>query len=215
MPESPKASRRKRHVERPDVRIQLLEAAEALILEEGYAAATARRIANRVGLKHQVVFYYFGTQDELLLELYKKVASAHYARLKAALSSEQPLSAMWEVNRNTESTRLALEFMALANHNELVREEIAKQAKRVRNMESKAIAQYLEAKGVEPRLSPQMVSILTNSMSRLLVQESALGIHTGHKEAEALVERSFRNFEMEGESNDEVEPIVAAMSTPR
>jgi len=212
MPASPKSPRRKRHVERPDVRALLLEAAEALIQEEGYAAATARRIANRVGLKHQVVFYYFGTQDELLLELYKKVAGAQWERLKAALSSEHPLSAMWTVNRNPDSTRLSLEFMALANHNEMVRKEIAKQAKKVRNMEVKAITQYLEERGVEPRLSPQMVSILCNGMARLLVQESALGIHIGHAEAEALFERSFSDFEAQGVSNDEVEPIVGAMS---
>ncbi len=215
MPASPKAPRRKRHVERPDVRALLLEAAEALIQEEGYAAATARRIANRVGLKHQVVFYYFGTQDELLLEVYKKVASAQWERLKLALASDQPLSAMWAVNRNPESTRLSLEFMALANHNELVRNEIAKQATRVRSMEAEAITHYLEVRGVEPRLSPQVVSILSNAMSRLLVQESALGIHTGHEEVEALVERSFRNFEAEGQSNAEVEPIVGAMSVPK
>ena len=215
MSSSAKTSRKKRHVARPDVRTLLLDAAEALVREEGYGAATARGIASRVGLKHQVVFYYFGTQDELLLALFQRAAESHRERLKAALSSDRPLSAMWQVMRDPEATRFALEFMALANHNDEIRAAISKNAERVRALETEAVARYLEKRGIQPRLSPQLVSILTNAVARLLVQEAMVGIHAGHEEAEALIERSFRDFEALGESNAEVEPIVAAMSPSR
>jgi AcrR family transcriptional regulator len=208
-----KASKKKRRfVERPDVRVTLLDAAEALILEEGYAAATARAVANRAGLKHQVVFYYFGSQDDLLLALYKRTAGAQRERLAQALSSSQPLSAMWKAIRHSDMARLTMEFMALANHNELIRAEIASDAEALRDMEARAISAHLQKRGIEPRLSPQFVSLLSNSMARLLVQEETLGIHTGHDEAEALINASFGAFESAGEVSEEMEAIVAAMS---
>ncbi|WP_317930239.1 TetR/AcrR family transcriptional regulator [Halioxenophilus sp. WMMB6] len=196
MTSKPKAPRKKRYVERPDARVQLLDAAEALIRKEGYAAATARRIAGEVGLKHQVVFYYFGTQEELLLALYQRVSAEQRERIKEALNGESPLKAIWNIIRDPEATRLSLEFMALANHSEVIRAEIAKNAEELRELESEAIARLLEARGItEPRLSPRLVSMLTNAIARLLVQESTLGISLGHEEAEAMVDASLAIFE--------------------
>lgn len=195
------------------MRATLLDAAEALIREEGYAAATARRIASRVGLKHQVIFYYFGSQDELLLEVLRRATHAHRQRLDAALASAHPLSALWDLNRDPEATRFTLEFMALANHNEGIRAEIARNAEETRKLEAGAIDLHLKQRGIEARLSPQLVSILTSALARLLVQEANLGIHFGHHEVEALAEASFRRFESTGATDEGVEAIVGAMSS--
>ena len=217
---SPRKGRRvqrpkKRYVPRPDIRAKLLDAAEGLFREEGYGAATARRIANRVGMKHQAVFYYFDSQDELLLALFRRQADMYRERLEAALNSQYPLLSLWEVIGDADATKLGLEFMALATHNTAVRTEIARNAVSVRALETAAIARYLDSRGIKPRLSPQFVSILTNAMARLLVQEATLGIHAGHEEAETLVYNSFRNFEAAGDVDAGVEPIVDAISTSR
>lgn len=207
-----RAPRKKRYVERPNVREVLLDAAEALIREEGYAAATARAIASRVGMKHQAVFYYFGSQDELLLAVLKRSMEAHKACLKEALESENPIREMWNLAKDTDHTKLGLEFMALANHNEAIRAEIASNARQLRKLEAKAIESYLEKRGIEPRLSPQVVSILTHALARLLVQEASLGIRVGHKEIEALVDFSFTTFEAQGDMVNDVAPIVDAIA---
>jgi len=208
-----KPARKKRYVERPDVRMKLLDAAEAVVREEGYAAATVRRIASRAGMTHQAVFYYFGSQDELLLALLRRSSDSYCTRMTEVLRSDQPLHGMWDLVSDQDATRLGLEFMALANHNDAVRAEIAANAIKLRALEAEAIQKYLEKRGIEPRLSPELVSILTNALARLLVQEATLGILIGHDEAEALVQRSLANFEGTGESNAEVEPIVDAMSS--
>lgn len=46
-----------RRIGAPDAknRIVLLDAAEALMIDEGYAAVTSRRVAERAGLKPQLV----------------------------------------------------------------------------------------------------------------------------------------------------------------
>lgn len=212
MPAASSTRRKKRYVERPDVRAKLLDAAENVIRDEGYAAATVRRIAKKADLTHQAVFYYFGSQDELLLALYRRTADKHHERLIEALNSESPIHALWDVVRDPSSTSLGLEFMALANHNDAIRSEIAVRSEEFRAMEAKAIKRHLEARGIEPRLSPEMVAILTNALARLLVQEATLGIHSGHAEAEALVEASFANFEARGDTETGVEPLVGAIS---
>ena len=199
MPASAKAPRKKRYVERPDIRATLLDAAEALIREEGYAAATARRIASKIGLKHQAVFYYFGTQDELLLALVQRSSQAHREQLEAALRSDQPLRALWDMQRDRDATKFHLELLALANHNATIRAELADAAVIVRALEAEAIERHFKAKGIEPRLPAQLVSILTNALARLLIQESTLGIEAGHDEVEALVEASLRSFELGGD----------------
>lgn len=210
MPPRTKTSK-KRHVERPDIREMLLDAAETVVLEEGYAAATARRIASQVGMKHQAVFYYFGSQDDLLLALLRRSMDSHRKHLKEALTSDKPLRAMWDLVSEPSFAKIGLEFMALANHNELIRTELADNAVKLRALEAEAIKRHLEERGIQPRLSPELVSILTNALARLLVQEATLGIHAGHEEAEALVDQSLSNFEAIGEANNEVEPVVDAM----
>ncbi|HEX7853268.1 MAG TPA: TetR/AcrR family transcriptional regulator [Sphingobium sp.] len=211
MTKAAKTTSRKRYVERPDIRALLLDSAEALIREEGYAAATARKIASRVDLKHQVVFYYFGSQDELLVEVFRRSAKTHREALEKALNSSKPLSAMWNVIRDPDVTRFTLEFMALANHNEAIRDELAQNAADIRQLETEAVDRHLKERGIDPRLSPRLVSVLTNALGRLLVQEATLGIRDGHDEAEALVEGSLRSFEAMGDTTEGVGPIVQAM----
>ena len=195
-------------MERPDVRANLLDAAEALIRSEGYGAATARRIADAVGMKHQAIFYYFGSQDELLLGVFGRSAAAHRDRLVAAKDAKYPIRTLWDIHCDPDSTRLTLEFMALANHNDFIRTEIAKQAEDVRKLETEIIENHLRERGIFPRLSPQYVAMLTAAMARMLVQEATLGIHIGHDEATAIVEAGFRQFELTGDDSSPLDPLV-------
>ena len=46
-------------------RALLIDATIQIMLEEGYAAATSRRVAAKAGVKPALVHYYFPTMDEL------------------------------------------------------------------------------------------------------------------------------------------------------
>ena len=86
-----------RRIGAPDAknRVVLLDAAEQLLLEEGYAAVTSRRVAERAGLKPQLVHYYFRTMEDLFLEVFRRRAEEGLGVLKTALESPQPLWALW------------------------------------------------------------------------------------------------------------------------
>jgi AcrR family transcriptional regulator len=55
----------------------LLDGAENILKEEGYASLTSRRIAERVGIKQQLTYYYFRTMDELMVEAFRRLSKSN------------------------------------------------------------------------------------------------------------------------------------------
>jgi AcrR family transcriptional regulator len=178
-------------------RALLLDAAEHLMLEEGYAAVTSRRVAAQAGVTPALVHYYFRTMDDLFLAVYRRRAQQGFERQEQALASRQPLWALWEFSRDPRGTALSMEFVALANHRPAIRAEIAASAQLVRDRELRAFADVLSGYGIDAeRLPPVVVAMFMSSVSRFLVIEAeTLGLRTGHDETVAFVEELLRRFE--------------------
>jgi len=130
--------------ETSQTRARLLDAAEALMFDEGYAAVTSRRVAARAELKPQLVHYYFRTMDDLFLALYRRRAEQGLERQARALAGEQPLWALWDLSRDPRGTAVTMEFTALANHRKAIRAEITASAERYRAEQARGIATVFE-----------------------------------------------------------------------
>lgn len=171
-------------------RTALLDAAERLMLDEGYAAVTSRRVAAQADLKPQLVHYYFRTMDDLFLAAYRRRAEQGLERLAQALGSAQPLWALWDLSRDPRGTALTMEFVALANHRKAMRAEIATSAKRFRAELETGLRAVLERHGVGADVCPPLVfAVLMTGVSQILVIEQAsLGMDAGHPETVAFVE---------------------------
>jgi len=181
--------------ENSETRTALIDAAEQLMREEGYAAVSSRRIATVAGLKHQVIYYYFDTLDDLFLAVLRRGAETGIAAQRKALESDRPLRRLWEINSDPRGNRFIREFIALASHNEVIRTEIARFGAETRQIQAEAIDRHLKARGVEPRISPMLISFLMAAIGRLLVNEESLGVDLVHEEAKQLVETILRRFE--------------------
>lgn len=176
----------------------LLDAAEQLMLEDGYAAVTSRRVADRAGLKPQLVHYYFRTMDEMFIEVFRRRATQGLEALGEALQSEQPLWALWEFGTDPQATQLTMEFMGLANHRKALRAEIAIYAERYREQQVQAMTTALRRYGYEEVDVPPVVwALFATSVSQVLVLEQALGMSNGHSEMMAFCEDWLRRFEGE------------------
>jgi TetR/AcrR family transcriptional regulator len=164
-------------------RMVLLDAAEALMRDEGYAAVTSRRVADQAGLKPQLVHYYFRTMDDLFLELFRRGAEQMLQYHQGALKARQPLWALWELTTDAAGTAMTMEFIALANHRKVLRTEIARYADLFRVEQIKALTSAIERYdipfGDDP---PAVLVVLMTGATRLLVQEQMLGMVTGHDE---------------------------------
>lgn len=166
------------------------------MLDEGYAAATTRRVATKAGVNPALVHYYFPTMDELFLAVFRHGAEANLARQREALASDTPMRELWAVNHEPRGTALLMEFMALANHRKQIRAEIAAYATRFRESQLTALTIMLRNRGVEvDALPPALVSILLASAARTLVTETALGLTLGHQELTEFIEWFLHRFE--------------------
>jgi AcrR family transcriptional regulator len=177
-------------IETSKTRAALLDAAEALMLTEGYAAVTSRRVAATAGLKPALVHYYFATMDDLFLALYRRRVQEGLDRQAQALESAQPLWALWEYSRDSRGTALTMEFVGLANHRKAIRAEIAASAERFRSDQLKGLQGALERYGIDDLQCPPIVCVvLMTSISRVLViEQETLGMSTGHAQTVAFVE---------------------------
>ncbi len=178
-------------------RAMLVDAAERLMVEEGYAAVTSRRVAAMAGVKPALVHYYFRTMDDLFLALFRTRAGQGLERQARALESAQPLWALWDYSRDPRGTALTMEFIAVANHRKAIRAEIARSAERFRLEQLQGFERLLERYGVDPDEYPAIVcTVLLSSISRVLVIElETLGVTYGHEETVAFVERFIRGLE--------------------
>ncbi|MGE2733049.1 TetR/AcrR family transcriptional regulator [Mycolicibacterium vaccae] len=187
-----------RRIGAPDAknRVVLIDAAEQLLLEEGYAAVTSRRVADRAGLKPQLVHYYFRTMEDLFLAVFRRRAEEGLNVLSRALQSPQPLWALWRFSTAPEATRLTMEFMGLANHRKALRAEIVYYAERFREVQNRAIAEALQRHGARVDDVPPVVwTVFATAVSQAIVMERALGMTTGHAETFAFCEEWLRRLE--------------------
>lgn len=187
--ETDTAAKRRLGAEGSQNRHALLDAAELIMREEGYAAVTSRHVANRAGLKPQLVYYYFRTMDDLLLALFQRRSERSFEHLNTLLAEPRPLHTLWELLCDPAHGGLTSEFMALANHRKIIGDAIARQAEQLRALQAELLARALRERGMESeRFPPIVFSMLLATMSQVLVRERALGIVAGHAELTTLIE---------------------------
>jgi AcrR family transcriptional regulator len=180
----------------PTTRDALLDATQALMLEEGYAAVTTRRVAARVGVDSAMVFYYFDNLDGLFVALFQRGAERSFDRLQDALASPQPLWGFWDLIHDPAGSAQTMEFIAVANHRKAIRAEIADYSRRFRKAQLDALSTVLEGHGLDAtRWPPASVILILSGISRFLLMEEAFDLDIGHDETIAIVEDRIRALE--------------------
>ena len=171
-------------------RVRLIESTTKVMREEGYAAATSRRIAAEAGVKQALVYYYFPTMDDLFVEVLRVGGEIALQRMREALTDEDPLATLWRINSESSASVLSTEFMALANHRKAIRNELKVFAERVRDIEAAAVAVAFRGAGVDvSEFPPVVVSMVIAQIARSLGNEEAVGVTAGHAEMRAFVDR--------------------------
>lgn len=174
----------------------LLDAAEKLLLEEGYAAVTSRRVASRAGLKSQLVHYYFRTMDDLFLALFSRRAEEGLRHQQQLLESERPLHALWEFNTESTGIPLTMEFTSLANRRPAIRDEITRYSEQFRQAQLKVVSVALERYEVSPEVcTPESLVVVMTAIARVISMEKKLGLFLGHNETVASMERFLDRIE--------------------
>jgi AcrR family transcriptional regulator len=177
-------------------RAQLVDAAELLLLSEGYASVTSRKVAAKAGLKPQLVHYYFRTMDDLFLEVFRRRADENLSRFEREIAADCSLATMWRFSADPRGSVFTIEFAALANHRKAIRAELAAYAERYRSAQLEALSRVLAAERIsEIGMPPTAVLLLMTGVTQVLGLERALGVTAGHDETIAFIERAIAELE--------------------
>lgn len=169
--------------------MRLLDATEQVMCEAGYASVTAARVAKKLGLGQPLIYYYFKSIDDLLVAAYQRRTTRLIGQLEQALSLERPMHALWRLYNDPADAALTMEYMALANHNPRIRRETVKFGTVARKTEFAALARLRHSLPIDAAIAPPyVITIVIESISRVLALEAGLGLSGGHAETRAFIE---------------------------
>jgi AcrR family transcriptional regulator len=174
----------------------MLDGAEDILREEGYAALTSRRVAERIGVKQRLVYYYFKTMDDLIVETFRRLSVRELERLRNAASSARPLREIWYICVHAADARLISEFTALANRIPALRSEVIAFIEESRRVQVMALAAAPAGNNnLQQSLPPLAASIIATSVALSLIREAALGTTNGHAAVTDVIWRYIRELE--------------------
>ena len=180
----------------------MLDGAEVILREEGYGALTSRRVAECIGVKQRLVYYYFQTMDDLIVETFRRLSIRELERMQQASESPRPIRQIWDVCIHTSDARLISEFMALANRNKALRKEVISFIVESRVIQVKALSAAIERRSTASAIPPEGLAIMATSLALSFMREKELGVSAGHREILAVIEGFLSDVEPATHSQD-------------
>ena len=163
----------------------LLDAAERMLVDVGYAGISTRRLAAEAGVNHGLVHYYFGSLENVLAQVLERFTARMIERQRSMYAAETPFLEKWRTAMrylvtDTDYQKVWWELQALAwNHPEL-RERIASVDAEWRAVLMDALAEPQERYRLDIPLEA-LVSLVMTFNSGIILERLA-GITTGHQE---------------------------------
>ena len=164
----------------------LLDAAERLLAEVGYAGITTRRLAEAAGVNHGLVHYYFGSNENLLVRALERFTDGLIARQRDLYAADVPFVEKWRtamrylLSEDATYEKIWLELQALAWNNAELRSRLARVNADWRAVLTDAFAEPHRELGIEMPLGALVSLVITFNLG--IMVERLGGIETGHTE---------------------------------
>ena len=166
----------------------LLDSAERLLVSEGHAAVSTRRVAQGAQVNHGLVHYYFGSMEELLMQVLERFTGSLVARQREMYGSDEPFAEKWRTAWRFQEEDLAagypklwFELQAMAWNEPRMRERLV-----AVDAEWRAVltAAFEDARGeLDLELPPtEALVALVMMLAQGAQVQRLLGIDAGHHE---------------------------------
>jgi AcrR family transcriptional regulator len=172
------------------IRVVVMDSAERIMLEDGYAAVSYRNVAATATVSLGAVQHHFPTLDDLFIAVLRRYGERNLEKLVEALRAnpDDTLGILWEYGGEEASAALLMEFIALANHRKRIHAEITEVVKQSRQVQLNALTENWERLDIPKEgLSPASVLVLIASLPKWMLIEASFGMTAGHAEICALV----------------------------
>jgi AcrR family transcriptional regulator len=164
----------------------LLDAAERLLVDVGYARITTRRLAEEAGVNHGLVHYYFGSMENLFVRALERFTERLTERQREMYAADVPFVDKWRtsvrylVSEDVAYEKIWLELQAMGWNDEVLRERLVRVNAEWRAVLMDAFAEPHRELGIEMPLEA-FVSLLMAWNIGVMVERLG-GIETGHAE---------------------------------
>jgi AcrR family transcriptional regulator len=175
----------------------LLDAAEVLLVEVGHAGITTRGLAERAGLNHGLVHYYFGSMEEVLLQTLERFTARLIERQRAMYAADVPFIEKWRTamgfldeDLDAGYSKVWFELQAMAWNHEGMRARMAQVNAEWRAVLLEAFGCALDEYGLDRRRFPvDAVVALVYTFNEGIQVDRLTGIREGHDALVAMIDR--------------------------
>jgi AcrR family transcriptional regulator len=166
----------------------LMDAAERILVRDGAAGTTTRSVAAEAGLNHGLVHYYFGSMEELLLQVLERFTERLTTRQREMYGADVPFlqkwrSAMGFLDEDLEAgyPKIWFELQSLAWNRPELRERLIQVEAEWRELLTDAFGRALRDEyGLDWPTDAVVSLVVTFNLG--MQSEALLGIRTGHRE---------------------------------
>lgn len=184
--------------QRQQVTVKLMDAAERLLYDVGYAGVTTRAVAEEAGIKHGLVHYYFGSMDELLTQTLERFVD-QLAEALQALYDDPGLSfadkwrlgsQFWVDEPASRFPKILLELLAMGWNMRSLQPRLTQVHARFRAIFERHFGQALRDYGLDETEFPLKVIVAAVTSFQLgLIVEGLSDVHEGHQELLDWIQR--------------------------
>ena len=186
---------------KPDNRTTFLDAAERLLVEEGRAGISTRRLAREAGLNHGLVHYYFGSVENLMLAVFERFTDRLVDRQREMYAADVPFLAKWRSAMGFMEEDLAAgypkiwaELQAAAMNDPELQRRFRAVYDTWRSVLADAFTAAAREYGVNDAAVPALVTLVM-TFTIGMFNERLVGVDTGHAELLAWFEAGIRSME--------------------
>ena len=175
----------------------ILDGAEALLVEVGYSAITTRKLAERAGVNHGLVHYYFGSMEEVFLQVLERYTAQLTARQRTLYAGDAPFVEKWRVamahlvdDEELEYQKIWYELQAMAWSRPEMRARVGRVLSEWQDVLAPAFRDGLRELGVDTRSYPvDAIVSLVVTFNEGVILERLMGVDSGHRQLLQMIDR--------------------------
>jgi AcrR family transcriptional regulator len=185
-----------------------LDAAERLLIETSWADVTVRRLAAEAGLNHGLVHYYFGSMEEVFVQVLERFTSRLTERQRTMYRGDAPFIEKWrsavrylDEDHDSGYQKIWFELQSMSWNRPELRERVASVTDAWRGVLTEAFSTAMKEYGLDRRrFHVDAIVTLVITFNEGLMLERLSGITAGHDEMLAAIDRWLQSLERAGKT---------------
>jgi AcrR family transcriptional regulator len=194
---TPQALGTKSPTRRADAEGRLLDAAERLLVDIGHGAITTRKLAAEAGVNHGLVHYYFGSMEDLFVDVLERFTHRLIQRQDAMYSSDEPFPDKWRkamryLDEDFASgyQKVWLELQALSWNRPQLKDRVARVHAEWRRVLTPVFARAMHDHAIDTdRFPVDAVVALVVTFNLGIILERHSGVAEGHASLLQMIDR--------------------------